>query len=579
LDGVTFDVPPGQFCVVLGPSGAGKSTLLRSLNGLTAPSGGRVLVDDVEVGRRTLKDLRPRIGMVYQGFNLVTRASVASNVAAGALAKIGLARAVFGFPPRWVQDKACALLAGAGLKEEHLRRRASALSGGQQQRVGIARALMLDPEIILADEPVASLDPGTSAEILHLIRREAKARGATVLCSLHQIDLALDVADRIVALKAGRVVFDDAPKALTPEIRDLIYDRTSPLPAKAALTAPPSLPEPARESQKPATAWRFPKPYGLRTFVLGLLAVSVLLFTGGRVEMDRMVALTAQALPASLGGTPNSQVTKGFSAVAGQLWPLQIEERTETGRIEGFDPRHLPKFSRLETTSTVVQTLNPDTLKMDRSVERTQVLVQPFGYLAHVGVKLFETVEIALWGTVLAMVIGFPLALLSARNLTPHPLVAAIARAMVSLCRAIPELISALFLVLAYGFGPIAGVLALAVHAAGFLGKFYAEDIENADPAPQEALIAAGAGRLKMLRYAILPQVAPQYIAYTLYILDRNVRMATVIGLVGAGGIGQELKGRYDLYDYHHVGTILVAIFLLVFALDQLASRLRGRLL
>jgi len=102
-----------------------------------------------------------------------------------------------------------------------------------------------------------------------------------------------------------------------------------------------------------------------------------------------------------------------------------------------------------------------------------------------------------------------------------------------------PELIVALFLVLAYGFGPIAGVLALGLHAAGFLGKFYAEDIENADKKPQEALEAIGAGKLKTLWYGVIPQVLPQYIAYTAYILDRNLRMATVIGLVGAGGIGQ----------------------------------------
>src|SRR6202012_393383 len=121
--------------------------------------------------------------------------------------------------------------------------------------------------------------------------------------------------------------------------------------------------------------------------------------------------------------------------------------------------------------------------------------------------------------------IGMPLALASARNLTPHPAVALLARGIVAFFRALPELISALFLVLAYGFGPLPGPLALAIHAAGFLGKFYAADIENADPGPQEALTAIGAGRLKLLRYAILPQVMPQYVAYTLYILDRNVRM------------------------------------------------------
>jgi phosphonate transport system permease protein len=122
-------------------------------------------------------------------------------------------------------------------------------------------------------------------------------------------------------------------------------------------------------------------------------------------------------------------------------------------------------------------------------------------------------------------------------------------------------------------------MLALGIHSAGFLGKFYAEDIEDADRKPQEALVALGAGKLRVLRAAVLPQVLPSYVAYTLYILDRNVRMATVVGLVGAGGIGLELKGRFDMFEYDHVGTILVAIFTTVLILDQISARLRARLI
>jgi phosphonate transport system permease protein len=215
---------------------------------------------------------------------------------------------------------------------------------------------------------------------------------------------------------------------------------------------------------------------------------------------------------------------------------------------------------------------------MDSVSETAEYLVEPLGYLGHVAVKLVETLEIALWGTVIAILISLPLAFFSASNMAPNRLIYTVARSIVSFLRAIPELVSALFLVLAYGFGPIAGVLALALHAAGFLGKFYAEDIENADTKPQEALTAVGANRIKVLRFAILPQVMPQYIAYTLYVLDRNFRMATVIGLVGAGGIGQELKGRFDMYNYHHVATILVGVFCTVFVIDQLSARLRKRL-
>lgn len=335
----------------------------------------------------------------------------------------------------------------------------------------------------------------------------------------------------------------------------------------------------APSPRQAAASWRFPPPVRLPTLLAALLFAGLLIQTGRNVEVGRMLAMTGEALWAAVGGPVDSQVARGLGKIGGSLYPLQISERREVARIDGFDRQHLPPFSRLETVETKTQTLNPDTLQMETQVEKTEVLVEPSGYLLHVLVKLWETLEIALWGTVLAIVISAPLAFFSAANLTPHRGAYVAARGVVSFLRAIPELVSALFLVMAYGFGPIAGVLALAFHAAGFLGKFYAEDVENADPKPQEALAAVGANRLKILRFAILPQVMPQYIAYTLYVLDRNFRMATVIGLVGAGGIGQELKGRFDMYNYHHVGTILVGIFVAVFVIDQLSARLRRHFL
>lgn len=323
------------------------------------------------------------------------------------------------------------------------------------------------------------------------------------------------------------------------------------------------------------TGWTFPKPYGARSLAVLIGALLLLWYTGQRVEIGRMLALTGEAVLAQVGLAQSSQVAQGLGSTLEQLVPLQMSDRQEVSRIQGFDPGALPPFSHLEVTATRVERLNPETMRLESETVRTTWLVRPLGYAAHVAAKILETLEIALWGTLVAVLIGLPLALLGARNMTPHPAIRAASRALVGLFRAIPELISALFLVIAYGFGPIAGILALGLHAAGFLGKFYAEDIENADPRPQEALTAMGVGRLRMWRFAILPQVMPQYIAYTLYILDRNVRMATVIGLVGAGGIGQELKGRYDMYEYGHVGTILVAIFIVVLLLDHLAARLR----
>lgn len=335
---------------------------------------------------------------------------------------------------------------------------------------------------------------------------------------------------------------------------------------------------PSSES-RPKGGWTYPPLVRAPTLLIALAFLGFLLATGRDIEMGRMVRMTGEAIWALAGGKGDSQVARGLGQIAPSLLPLQISERQDVTRIEGFDRRHLPWLSHLEVVETSTQALNPETLRMESRPERTEYLVKPLGYVGHVAVKLWETLEIALWGTVLAVVLSAPLAFFSAANLAPNRIAYVAARGVVSFLRAIPELVSALFLVLAYGFGPIAGVLALALHAAGFLGKFYAEDVESADPKPQEALVAIGANRLKVLRFAILPQVMPQYVAYTLYVLDRNFRMATVIGLVGAGGIGQELKGRFDMYNYHHVGTILVGIFVAVFFIDQLAARLRRRTL
>lgn len=223
VDRVSFDVPRGQFCVVLGSSGAGKSTLLRIVNGMIRPDGGSVEFDGVEVTAKSLRQIQTRIGMVHQQFNLVPRLSVLKNVLAGALPMVSLARALAGLFPDALQRRACRLLAEVGLGEEHLYRRAMHLSGGQQQRVAIARAFIMEPRLVLADEPVASLDPQISRIILQLLRDESRQHGATVLCSLHQLELAKEFADRIVAMKQGRIVFDGLPEDFDESVRRAVY--------------------------------------------------------------------------------------------------------------------------------------------------------------------------------------------------------------------------------------------------------------------------------------------------------------------------------------------------------------------
>jgi phosphonate transport system ATP-binding protein len=224
VDHVSLDVPRGQFCVVLGPSGAGKSTLLRSVNGLTAITSGTLQVGGVVLGARTLQQVRAEVAMVHQQFHLVGRLSVLTNVLTGTLPRVSTLRSLAGFFPDEYRRKACRLLADVGLEEEHLYRRASQLSGGQQQRVAIARAFILDPKVVLADEPVASLDQTSSLTIMHLLRKTSAQRGTTVLCSLHQVELARRFADRVVGMRRGRTVFDGPPDRLDAAALARIYD-------------------------------------------------------------------------------------------------------------------------------------------------------------------------------------------------------------------------------------------------------------------------------------------------------------------------------------------------------------------
>lgn len=240
LQEVSLEIPRGQFCVVLGPSGAGKSTLLRVVNGLAVASAGKVSVDGVAVTPSTLGTIRPRIGMIHQQFNLVERSTVLANVLAGALPRVPLWRSFLNAYPSALRRKAARLLHEVGLDAVHLTRRVTELSGGQQQRVGIARAFMLDPAVVLADEPVASLDPKTSRDILDLLRHASQVHGATVLCTLHQIDLAREFADRIVALRGGEVVFDGPPHAIDAAALHRVFGAyATRAGAQAASAAPP----------------------------------------------------------------------------------------------------------------------------------------------------------------------------------------------------------------------------------------------------------------------------------------------------------------------------------------------------
>lgn len=225
VDGVSFAVPAGEVVGLIGPSGAGKSTLIRCINRLVEPTAGRIALDGERVtglSRRVLRRARRRIGMIFQEFALVERLTVMENVLSGRLGYVPFWRSYFRrFRPQDVR-LAFRLLDRVGLAAQ-VDKRADALSGGQRQRVGIARALAQEPRLLLVDEPTASLDPKTSRQIMRLIVEAAREQALPVIINIHDVALAQMFVDRIIGLRAGRLVYDGPPSGLDADALTRIY--------------------------------------------------------------------------------------------------------------------------------------------------------------------------------------------------------------------------------------------------------------------------------------------------------------------------------------------------------------------
>ena len=224
LDDVSLVVPDGEFLVLIGLSGSGKSTLLRCINRLVEPTSGRILLDGLDVTAASpaeLRKIRRSIGMIFQQFNLVRRSTVLTNVLHGRLGYVSSLQSLVGHYAEQDYRRAVVNLDRVGLRER-AHNRADRLSGGQQQRVAIARALMQEPKIMLADEPVASLDPATSHSVLKYLQ-QINREGMTVICSLHFLSLARAYGSRVVALKGGRLVFDGLPAEIDEQRFKAIY--------------------------------------------------------------------------------------------------------------------------------------------------------------------------------------------------------------------------------------------------------------------------------------------------------------------------------------------------------------------
>ncbi|HHQ68991.1 MAG TPA: phosphonate ABC transporter ATP-binding protein [Halothiobacillaceae bacterium] len=225
LTNVSLEIPAGQVAALIGPSGAGKSTFIRCINRLVEPTSGKVFLGETELtklNQRQLRRERRRMGMIFQEYALIDRLTVMENVLSGYLGYTGFWRSYFRRYPQDVVKKAFVLLERVGL-EKFIDKRADALSGGQRQRVGIARALLQSPDILLVDEPTASLDPKTSRQIMRLIKELCIERKLAAIINIHDVQLAQLFADRIIGLRAGELVFDGLPDGLDADMLTRIY--------------------------------------------------------------------------------------------------------------------------------------------------------------------------------------------------------------------------------------------------------------------------------------------------------------------------------------------------------------------
>lgn len=515
LRGIDLVLKQGAFVCLLGLSGAGKTTLLRCINGLVPATSGEITVAEQPVNASTnLRQLRQRIGFVFQHFNLVSRLTAIQNVLTGLSARISTVRSVFGIYTKRERQIAMRCLERADIAHR-AGSRADTLSGGEKQRVALARALAQDPEIILADEPVSSVDPKIGRQILGLLRKVAAEDEITVLCNLHNVDLAKEFATRIIGMAHGVIVFDGSPSELDELALERIY------PSKSVLSQDQHSDDPSFRSSN------------------GVAAVKAAAPIARTIEQERARATVAY-------------ISIGSVVLAVLVWSAIGAELDLSTLVMG-GPHMLDFFRRM---------FPPD-------LEQLPKLVRP----------VIETLQIAIWGTLLGILLAIPLGLLAARNVSPWSPLYWAARSILNVCRGVSELVFALIFVAAVGLGPFPGVLALAIHNLGMLGKFYGDVIENVDPGPVDALYSTGASRLQMIRWAMLPQIFPDFISFNLYRFEVSVRAASILGLVGAGGIGFPLITSMRLFRYDETLTILILIVLMVVITDSVAGWLRRRVI
>jgi phosphonate transport system permease protein len=491
LEDASLRLQPGERVAVLGPSGGGKTTLLRAMEGSVACCRGTVERDGLAA-------------LVYQDLRLVHEQTALRNVCSGALSEVRSHGAFFRYP-RPIVQRAQQLLDDLGLADL-AGKRVGQLSGGQRQRVAIARALCARPKVLLADEPLSSLDPENASRIVRLLARlQSKYQFALVL-SLHAPGPYPDFFHRYLLVREGRI-------ALQTDSHETAWHAAFGDAERVELGTGTS--DEPFGSKQDRVLQREPR-------------LVVRMARGGLVVLLAAVLLVWSAWSLSLDA----------SAFAGA-----------GGAVLGFLAKILP--SSPEAVATL-----------------------PWKELFF---SLVETIQMAILGTTVGIVLSLPMAVMASRQTSPW-MIRVPTRFVLNLVRTIPSIFWGLIFVAFVGLGPLAGVFALAAYSVGYLTKFFYEGLEDVDSRAGAALRSLGASRFQVFTQAVFPAARPVLVAACMFVFEYNIRSASILGVVGAGGIGQDLMYYIEWRDFTSAAAGLAMILVVVVFLDSSSEYWRRRL-
>lgn len=472
---------------LIGSSGSGKTSLLRMLEGSLTPTSGSLKVEG-------------QLALVYQDQRLVVERDVLTNVCSGAIAQVSSLAAIFKFP-EGIRNRAMEILEDLGMAEL-AHHRVSSLSGGQRQRVAIARALCAAPSILLADEPLASLDPANGKRVLDLLGKLQKKYGFALIVTTHDLSYCSHFFPRFLAMEAGHL----------REVSNLpTIEQTTTIPTQETeLDSIPTETAPTQDRGLGNTN-RLQEKLRLGLFSTCLGAALIWAAMGVGLSLDSFTGLFTELAAFSKGFLP-----KSFAAFLELPW----------------------------------KTLS---------------------------VSLLQTLQMALLGTVIGVIFSFPFGILAARELGP-PKLRPFVRFFLNTVRTVPSIFWALVFVAMLGLGPVSGVFALAAYSTGYLTKFFYEGLEDVDPRAALALKALGASRTQSFFLAIFPAARPVLTGSCFFMFEYNIRAASILGIVGAGGIGQDLMYYIEWRQFPSAAAGLLLLLVIVVGLDTISERLRKQL-